>query len=183
MTIPVLKTHRLTLRPLRAADLDDFYEYAQDPEVSAPGMWEPYVSYAAAEDDLNRLLSYYERGLMWWALEHQTDHKMIGRCQLAEYDSHDSRAEISYALHRSYWRQGYITEAANRILAYGFQDLNLNRINAKVLTTNLASIRLLEKLGMTREGCMRQYRTVGGVPTDAFIYAILLHEWRLTGND
>lgn len=178
MPIPILETPRLILRPLEAADFADFYEYAQDPPVASFGMWQPYASESVAREDFDRLLKAYDRGLMWWALQHKADGKMIGRCQLGPYDDEDARADISYALNRHYWGQGYITEAALPVADYGFETLKLNRLSAIVFTDNTASMRVLEKLGMVREGCLRHYRTTRGQPDDVYVYAVLRADWQ-----
>ena len=177
MMIPVLETEHLILRPLREGDFSDFFEYAQDPAVASGGMWTPYPSEEDARTDFNRLLSFYPHGFMWWALEDKADGKMIGRCQLDRYDADDARAEISYALHRRYWGRGYMSEAAERVGQYGFEELKLNRISAIVFPDNIGSLRILEKLKMTREGCLRQHRTVAGVRKDVYLYAVLRAEW------
>lgn len=178
MTLPVFETDRLTLRALTAQDFDDMYAYAQDIEVALPGMWQPYPSEEEARADFARILGHYERGLMWWALEHKPDGKMIGRVQLGDYDDEDAHAELSYALNRHYWRRGLVSEAILPVLRYGFETLNLNRISAKVFTDNAASIGLLEKLGMMREGCLREYRGTRGRLEDVYIYALLRREWQ-----
>jgi RimJ/RimL family protein N-acetyltransferase len=178
MIIPVLETTHLILRPLREPDFADFFEYAQDPAVARGGMWTPYESEEDAHTDFNRLLSFYPQGFMWWALEDKADGKMIGRCQLDRYNPDDARAEISYALHQNYWRRGYSGEAAERVVRYGFEDLNLNRISAIVFPDNIGSLRILEKLNMTREGCLRQHNTVDGVRKDLHLYAVLRSEWQ-----
>lgn len=178
MTIPVLETPHLILRPLRADDFADYFEYAQDPAVASSGMWTPYASEEQAHADFTHLLTVYARGLMWWALEEKADGKMIGRCELDGYDPDDARADISYALHQGYWRRGYVSEAVERVARYGFDDLRLNRLSATVFPDNIASVRILEKLGMIREGCLRQYRSTRGAPEDVYLYAVLRAEWQ-----
>lgn len=172
-----LETEQLLLRQLRESDFDDFYEYAQDPLVAGPGLWEPYESETVAREDFTRLIGLYERGLLWWALEYKADGKLIGRCELTNYNAHDARAEISYALNRHYWGQGLMTEAAQCMMQHGFEKLNLNRISAIALPENQASVRILQKLGMTREGCLRQSRRIGGIFCDIDLYAILKEEY------
>jgi [ribosomal protein S5]-alanine N-acetyltransferase len=176
--IPTIETTRLSLRPLTFNDFADFYEYAQDPAVSGPGMWLPYPSEAGAREDFERILSFYTRHLMWWALEDRLTGKMIGRCQLAEYDREDARAELSYALHHNFWGQGLMYEAASAVLGYGFETLKLNRVGAQVFIDNQGSIRVLEKLGMVQEGCLRHYRQVRGKPENVYVYSLLSTEWR-----
>jgi ribosomal-protein-alanine N-acetyltransferase len=175
--IPTLETIRLSLRPLTINDFANFYEYAQDPAVSGPGMWLPYPSEAEAQKDFERILSAYTRNLMWWALEDHGTGKMIGRCQLSDYDPEDAHAELSYALHRNFWGQGLMSEAARAVLGYGFEFLKLNRVGAQVFVDNQGSIRMLEKLGMVMEGCLRHYRQVRGKPEDVFVYSLLRAEW------
>jgi [ribosomal protein S5]-alanine N-acetyltransferase len=176
--IPIFETDRLILRPLREADFPDYFEYAQDPAVASSGMWIPYETEEDARAEFTRLLSFYPRGFMGWALELKDDGKMIGRCQLDDYNPDDARADISYALHQRYWQRGYTSEAVERIMRYGFEDLKLNRISATVFPDNVGSTRILEKQGMIREGCLRQYRAVRGLPEDVYLYAVLRTEWQ-----
>lgn len=178
--IPILNTPRLLLRPLVEADFADFYEYAQDPAVSGPGMWLPYKSEEEARQDFAEIVAEYDKGLLWWAMEDLTTHKMIGRCELTNYSpkERDARAELSYAMHRNFWGKGLMSEAAQQVTAYGFDTLQLNRVSAIVFTDNEASIRLLEKLGMQREGCLRQYRQIRGKPEDIYMYSVLKAEWQ-----
>ncbi len=178
--IPILETTGLLLRPLELDDFADFFEYAQDPQVSTPGMWSPYESEAVAKQDFEHIVSLYEaRNLMWWAIEDKETRKMIGRCELADYDVEDKKAELSYALHRQFWGRGYITEASHSIVYYGFHHLKVNRIGAQVFTDNLGSIRVLEKLGFIQEGRLRQYRYAHGQAKDVFIYGLLAEEWQI----
>ena len=178
MTIPIIETSLLLLRPLHVDDFEDFYEYAQDPLVSSQGMWSPYESKDSAREDFNHICTLYDRGLMWWALEDHTSGKMVGRCELADYDPRDSHAELSYALHRDFWGRGYMTDAAQMVVRYGFEQLQLIRIGAQVFPDNLGSIRVLEKIGMTQEGRLRHYSQVRGKPDDVYIYSVLRTEWQ-----
>ncbi len=173
MALPTLKTERLILRPLQLTDLDDLFEYAQDPAVFQPGMWQPYGSYESAKRHLETVLSHYFDGLLWWALEHKADGKMIGRCELSHVDRDDKHAEIGYALNSNYWRQGLMTEAMNRIINYALKEMKLNRIQAYVLIDNTRSYKLLEKMGFEREGHLREFSQVKGYPEDVYIYGLL----------
>ena len=84
MPIPTLQTERLLLRPLELGDAEDMFAYAQDEEVARPGMWEPYASFSECENHLNHLIGLYDRGLMWWALFHKEDERLIGRVELSK---------------------------------------------------------------------------------------------------
>ena len=176
--IPVLETERLILRPLKIEDFEDYYEYANDPETAYLGLWQPYLSREDARADLEGLIREYQtERFFWWALEEKTDHKLIGRCELGAYSRFHSRAEVSYALNRLYWRKGYISEAIKQVIQYGFEVLNLNRISAVCLPENKGSQRVLEKAGMILEGVMRQHTFVHGKFDDLNLYSLLREEW------
>lgn len=171
--IPVLETNRLVLRPLLADDAQDIFDYAQDPEVSNPGMWQPYGSFEECSDHVAHLVGLYSRGLMWWALECKTTGKVVGRVELSDWEDHDKRAELSYALARERWGQGLMTEAVESAVHYGWQILRLNRLSAKVIVGNAASIKLLAKVGMVKEGRLRQYIKIKEKWEDVDVYSVL----------
>jgi len=173
MAVPTLKTDRLVLRPLQHSDLDDLFEYAQDADVYTMGMWQPYESDRDARQHLDELLSLYMKGLMWWAIEHKADRKMIGRIELSHVDREDKHAEISYALNKSYWRQGIMSEGMERVINYAFNDMTLNRLYARTLTDNEPSCKLLEKFNFQREGHLREHSQVKGYPEDIYFYGLL----------
>ena len=81
-------------------------------------------------------------------------------------------------LHRQYWGKGYATEAARRMLRFGFEDLKLHRIWASVAPDNTASVHVLEKIGMRREALHLKADWLKDCWRDTFIYAILEEEWR-----
>lgn len=178
MPIPTLETKNLILRPLKMSDLDDLYEYANDPDVYKHGMWRPYPSREDCAEDLEDLVKQYDTDkFWWWALECKADNKMIGRCDLTDVVPRVGRAEMGYALNKNYWGKGYATEAIQAVLKYAFETMNLNRVAATVLTDNAASIHLLEKVGMQREGTLRQDTKIRGYLEDLHLYAILKSEW------
>lgn len=173
MALPTLQTERLLLRPLNHNDLDDLYEYAQDPAVYQPGMWRPYDSKEQARQHLDELLASYNHGLMWWAVEHKADQKMIGRCELTHIDREDNHAEIGYALHQNYWRRGIMQEVIHEVINYAFNTMRLNRLLAKTLISNQASQKLLIRTGFKQEGHLREHSQVKGYPEDVYIYGLL----------
>jgi RimJ/RimL family protein N-acetyltransferase len=99
-------------------------------------------------------------------------------------DMEHNRAELGYWLGHRYWRNGYTTEAAKAMLRYGFEELHLRRVFARHFGMNPASGRVMQKIGMTREGVMRQHFVKRGVPVDVVFYAILADEWHaLAGKE
>jgi ribosomal-protein-alanine N-acetyltransferase len=176
--LPVLETPRLILRKLRMEDAEDMFEYARDEELAKNGLWLPFETLQDSIDDVEETLEGYATGmLMDWAVEHRADHKMIGRLGLHSYHPRDMRADLGYAYNRTYWGQGYGTEAAQAVLKFGFVTLKLNRLSASVLPDNIGSIRVLTKIGMQFEGVRREFTTLRGKPEDLHSYSILYREW------
>jgi RimJ/RimL family protein N-acetyltransferase len=87
-------------------------------------------------------------------------------------------AEMGYWIGKPFWNHGYCTEAAKRLVRFGFEALQLNRILARHLSRNPASGRVMEKIGMQYEGCLRQHIKKWGVFEDLKIYAILKETYR-----
>ena len=85
----------------------------------------------------------------------------------------DWGCEIGAAINRKYWDQGIATHASELVIEYAFNILNLGRIQADVLTSNIRSIRVLEKLGFEREGTLRGYRIIDEVRRDGYVYGLL----------
>ena len=103
---------------------------------------------------------------------------MIGNCSLAVDEPRQRRAHIGYVLHPDYWRQGLATDAAGLLLALGFNQLGLHRIEATCDSRNVASARVLEKIGMSREGLRRQDLLLRDGWRDSLLFSILEDEWR-----
>jgi RimJ/RimL family protein N-acetyltransferase len=106
---------------------------------------------------------------------------LIGAVGLVLNGAHNS-AELGYWIGLPYWNNGYATEAARAVLRYGFQTLGLNRIQARYMTKNPASGRVMEKIGMIREGVLRQSLYRFGEFEDAAMYSILQDEYQLSDD-
>jgi RimJ/RimL family protein N-acetyltransferase len=89
----------------------------------------------------------------------------------------DRRAELGYWLAAAAWDHGFATEACRAAITFGFETLALARIYAQVIEDNTASMRVLDKLGMVREGVKRKHIVKGGRPRDVVIYGLLRDEW------
>ncbi len=176
--LPVFETEHLIVRELGLDDVQDMFEYAQDDEIAALGLWLPQKTLQENIDDIQEAIDGYATGTNFtWAVEHRADHKMIGRLSLGGYNARDARADLGYAYNRLYWGKGYATEAARAVLQFSFDSLKLHRVGATVLPDNFGSIRVLEKLGFQREGTRRQAYSLRGSHEDLFCYSILAPEW------
>jgi [ribosomal protein S5]-alanine N-acetyltransferase len=181
---PDLPTPHLRLRRLRWEDADDIFAYASDPQVTPYLIWETHQSLDDTRDFLERTLqSYRDGGHPVWGIEHLADKKIIGTCGLAELALRHGRGEVGYVIARPYWRRGLMTEALHAVLAYCFDVLRLNRIEARCDVENAGSWRVMEKVGMKLEGVLRQNIILHGRPCDARMYAILRQDWSASPAD
>lgn len=179
-----LSTRRLRLRELRAGDWSTLHGFLSDPDVirytmfpqSTPEWASSFVQYAAGQRGNESRDSYV------LAMEVQPEKRVIGLGGLL-IKPDPLQAELWYCLGKSSWGKGYATEAARALLRYGADDLGLHRIWAHVVPNNPASIQVLEKLGMRREGHMREGLLIRGEWYDAYQYAILEREWLAARSD
>ena len=152
-----IETARLYLRQFTPDDLDALYRIYSDPETMK------YLggvrTREATETVINTMIkSWEENNFGMWALVHKIDRKMIGRCGLRFLEK-TPEVQLGYALDKVYWNQGLATEASLASLNYGFQILNLERIVALTLPENIASQRLMQKVGMKYEKNAHYYET------------------------
>ena len=117
-----------------------------------------------------------------WAVVVKKLNKLVGYIEWKISNKHFAQAEIGWALHSDYRGKGYAFEAAHACLEHGFSALHLHRITATCDPQNTRSIHLAEKLGMTREGRMREVIRKDGAWRDLLLYAILSHEWPPPNN-
>lgn len=170
----VLPTPRLILRALQPSDLDDLYEYASDPEIDHYVPWEHYKNIEEARENLNEFLADYEQhGMGARGIEHRTDQKLIGIINFSCPHPINRRVEVGYTISRAYWGQGLATEAAKALIEFGFEKMNLARIEAVVMPEHLASARVLEKSGMQFEGALHNYQVWRDQPRDLHMYAVI----------
>ncbi|MFC5400000.1 GNAT family N-acetyltransferase [Undibacterium jejuense] len=173
-----LNTPRLRLRPLRASDVEDMFDVYSDPKVMQYGSTPPWTSLEDARTSLSRTdVGMKEGQFLRLALTIGDSDHFIGDCCLFKFDQQCRHAEVGYSMGAAYWGQGYMHEALIALLNYGFQTLNLNRIEADIDPHNLASARCLEKLGFVKEGYLRERWIVDGVMSDSALYGLLRREW------
>ncbi len=176
--LPTIETERLLLRKITLNDASDMFEYASNPEVSEYTMWSTHVSIEDTKYFLKSLTKMYKRKeLVDWGIVHKAEKKFIGTCGFVEWSMTHNRAEIGYALSARYWGEGYMSEAVNAIIEFGFREMLLNRIVGRCKVDNIASARVMEKVGMQLEGILRQQLFVKGRYWDLKIYSLLREEF------
>lgn len=156
---PILELDKkFYLREQVAKDAEAFFEYYTDPEVAKYILATnpKTLSEASAEVQYCHSLFYKKQGI-YWTIAKKSDDKMIGAVGLYINSNH-LRAEICYDLSRNYWRRGIMSLALSKIIDFSFKEIGVNRLEALTVESNIASIAVLEKLGFTREGILKNYR-------------------------
>ena len=168
--VPRLQTPRLVLRALGPGDADDIFAYAADPEVARYTLWHTHTSI----QESRQFIAWLTRvSMACWAFVHPDTGHVIGTSVLHSYHAQHQRAEIAFNLAKALWGRGYATEAARAVIRAGFMHYGLNRIEGTCMLGNVASARVMEKVGMRFEGILRQYVYTKNAFHDMQLYAIL----------
>jgi ribosomal-protein-alanine N-acetyltransferase len=146
-----IETSRLYLRQFSMADLNALSAIRSDPEVMRfIGAGQPHSADQVKESLEHILAGWNQHGFGRWAVVHKPDKKLMGWCGLAFLDKTEE-IEIGYGISKEYWGRGFTTEAAAASIRFGFEELKLNRIVAVAMPENIASRRVMEKIGMRYE--------------------------------
>jgi aminoglycoside 6'-N-acetyltransferase len=175
-----LTTPRLHLRPFQESDLEAFVAYRSDPDVARYQSWTPPFTQDQAAAFLNDMtLAQAGQPGVWYqlAVERQVQPGIIGDCAFQVLADDDQQAEIGFTFSRLYQQQGYATEAVRGLLDYLFDDLRLHRVTATCDVENVASFRLLERVGMRREAHRVENIWFKGAWGSEYVYAVLDREW------
>lgn len=175
----LIETERLALRSFEPGDWRALLAYMADPAVLCYWPEDPYDEATAqrfvAEHSVPPQRPHLPERL---AVITRANQRLIGHMVFHSFHGVHRTSEIGWILHPAAQRQGYATEAARAILAYGFEVLHLHRVVATCDPRNIASYRVMEKLGMRREGYFRKCIHQGGEEwADEYVYAILAEEW------
>jgi RimJ/RimL family protein N-acetyltransferase len=175
---PQLRTERLLLRPFTLADAPGVQQLAGDRDVASTTLRIPHpYEDGVAEAWIETHPRLWEEGkALPLAVIHSQTGQLIGAVGL-EITAEHERAELGYWIGKPYWNCGYCTEAARTLVRYGFEELRLRRIVAHYLARNPASGRVMEKLGMQREGLLRRHTKKWGVLEDIVAYGLLREEF------
>ncbi|MCJ8167099.1 GNAT family N-acetyltransferase [Pontibacter sp. E15-1] len=177
-----LQTARLKLRLVKDSDLTAVHNLHLLPETDE-------FNTLGIPENLNETKSVINA----WVIDNQkqetenyifaivlkTNNNFLGLIALKLGNPKYSRGEVWYKLHSNYWGNGFGTEALNRILDFGFKELKLHKIEAGCAVDNIGSIKVLEKVGMRREGRKRQVLPLKSGWSDNFEYAIIETDKRI----
>lgn len=179
MEFTKLETPRLILRRLQEDDLEDFLDYRSHPEVAKYQYWEPFTS----DQALSYIMKYKDSKPRipgeWFQLGivDKESNRLIGDCALKLDGVEPRNAEVGCNLSCRYQKRGMATEALGRLFSYAFLELKIHRIMAITDCENSASIKMLERLAMRREGHFVKNVWFKGTWGSEYSYAILDEEF------
>ncbi|MBU8725691.1 GNAT family N-acetyltransferase [Bacillus pumilus] len=177
-SFPTIHTERLILKQATIEDAEDMHIYLSNETVCR------YMGIDAHEsiEDTKGEIKWYdnifkEQTGIRWGISLKENPAIIGSCGFLNLEKQHLRTEIGYELHHDHWRNGIMSEAIAAVLRYGFQEMNLNRIEAIIDPANTSSVQLLENFDFVREGLLREYDLGQNGFDDVFMYAVLKRDY------
>lgn len=173
-----LSSPRLLLRPLQPGDAAAILATYADPEVVRYWSGLPWTDIEQAHAYIARSVADVAAGsAMRLAVTLADSGQFVGQVSLHQFDAQNRRCDIGYALQRDHWGHGYMDEALGALLQFGFDQLDLHRVEADIDPRNAASRRAVERQGFQAEGILRERWLVGEEVCDTVLYGLLRRDW------
>jgi RimJ/RimL family protein N-acetyltransferase len=176
-----IETERLRLRPFTRGDVDAVYAYRSREDVCRYLFDEPMSRVTCAEavqTRVGQVALTAEGDKLVLAVERRAELGVIGEVSLIWRSEENRQGELGYIFHPDAHGQGFASESSQALLRFGFKTVGLHRIYARCDARNVASSKVMERLGMRQEAYFRQHAVVKGRWDEELIYAILADEWR-----
>jgi ribosomal-protein-alanine N-acetyltransferase len=174
----LLETTRLTLKKIDPKVFQQLFQESDKTEIMQVLGLHTEEEFAKEKMRFDLGSTMFNKSFVNFFIQKKGENQVIGSCGFHTWYTNHHRAEIGYAMTSDQFkRQGIMTEAMRRILRFGFEEMHLNRVEAFVGPTNVASIRLLKKMGFSEEGMLRQHYYKNGKSEDSVIYGLLNHEF------
>lgn len=175
---PVLETERLLLRKLESSDSEDIFDYASVPEVADFLIWNPHTKINDSLDFIQFAQEQFKTASsLVFGIELKAEKKLIGTIDLRGFNSVHRCGDVGYVISKKYWNRGFVTEAFKELVRFGFTELNLNRIEAHCEHENIGSWKVMEKVGLSYEGTMREKVFFKEKFHSMKMYSILKNDW------
>lgn len=177
---PHLETERLLLREIVKSDAQDVFAIHADQAAMRWFGSDPLTSIQEAQKLIDVFAGWRQlpNPGTRWGIQQKADHRFLGTCGLFKWNRSWKSCVIGYELAAFARGQGFMLEALTAVLNWGFENMDLNRVEAQVHPENLASIRLLSRLGFVLEGCMREAGFWLGSHHDLQQFALLRRDFR-----
>jgi ribosomal-protein-alanine N-acetyltransferase len=176
---PILSTNRLLLKDITHNNIDDIFTIFSNEQVTQFYDCNTFVSKteAVAAIKMFRKRFIHKTGLRWGiCLKEDSNKQIIGTCGYNSFVPRH-RAIIGYDLLPQFWNKGLMTEALKITVQFGFAQLEVNRIEAHVMLNNVASIKVLKKLGFVQEGILREYGFWKNTYHDVYLFSLLRKDY------
>ena len=170
---PALQTIRLDLIEIKQNHLRDLYQLFGNDDVT-----EFYnIKTLKEEKEAQKLIDWFQTRFkdklgIRWGISLKGENKIIGTIGFNNFTK-GHRASIGYDLQKEYWNNGYITESLNTVIKFGFEELEINRIEAEIMPGNLVSEKVLYKLNFRKEGLLREWMLWNGKHYDMIMYSLI----------
>ncbi len=176
----IIETERLILRRFEYTDDDAMLRYwIADEKIQSLYSEPVYTTKEAVKELLDKYIGSYEREDYYrWAIIEKDSVECIGQIAYFLVDNKNHFAEIEYCIGSDFQRQGLATEATKAVIAYGFEKMNLHKVQICTKTINTPSKRVIEKCGLTYEGTLRDYFYMNGEYVGRLYFSILKDEWK-----
>lgn len=177
----IIETTRLTLRRLELSDAEMmFSNWTSDDNVTRFLRWNAHKTI----DDTKKMIqqwinNYPDDSTYYWGI-YLKDGEMIGSIGVNITSEYDFNGSLGYKLGSRWWNQGYASEAARAVIDYMFRNTDIERIDAFSSVENSASGKVMEKIGMQREGLLRHYYKTRDGFHDCSLYGIIRNIWEQT---
>lgn len=175
----ILKGKKIYLREIEQKDWIDVHKYASQEKVCVYQTWGPN-SKTESEDYVKQIIfdaNQEVRSRFAFAVILKESGNMIGSGEVNIRDFNNQVGEVGYIINPEYWGLGYATETAKILIDFGISQLDLHRIFATCDPRNIGSLKVLEKVGMVKEGRIRENLLVKSGWRDSLIYSVLEQEW------
>ena len=181
-SFPELESERLVLRRVEAADAPTLFTHFAT--LRADRFWDlEHRSVEDARQHIDLIHTWYEeQRLLWWAVTLKGESEVFGSCSLYDFER-ESRAEIGYWLSRHKQGRGIATEAVERVVRFGFDHLDLHRIQASCHPQNHAAVAVVRRAGFREEGLLREYEPGRTGWRDCLMFSLLKGEARTAAVD
>ena len=177
--IKELRTENLILRKVCAEDAPLYFErFGSREKVTRYMLFMPHQSIADSVETVENVLRRYETGRCYrWAIALAGDNSIIGIIELLKFDEEAGTCSFAYMIGDDFWGKGYGTQALKAALGFGFEQMELNAVEADHMSANPASGAVMRKCGMVKEGTLRQRMMNKGRFVDVDLYAILRNDY------
>lgn len=175
-TVQPLETERLYLRMWKRSDAPQLFAYASNPNVGPRAGWKPHESVVESR----KIIETTFKASRVWAIIDKASERIIGSIGLSEdrFRPGVRSLELGYSLSEEFWGRGLMTEAAKRVIRYGFEYVGLDVMMIRTGEENIASQRIIEKCGFQYEGTLRRiYRIYDGTVKPVRCYTMLREEY------